>query len=137
MTSEQLIGILWDKVISWVGLPVQITGDRDTRLTADRERALAKGLSVRLALSASYRPQTDGSTERFNRTFLSKVRTCCHSILSHGIVSCLLCCMLTTIQCILPQDIHHISCYVVGTLSTKGSPCFSKLLLLILTLMPS
>jgi hypothetical protein len=41
-------------------------------------RALAKGVSVRLALSASYRPQTDGSTERFIRTFLSMLRTCCH-----------------------------------------------------------
>jgi hypothetical protein len=78
MTSAQLIDILWDKVFSWVGLPVQIIGDRDTRLTADRMRALAKGLCVRLALSASYRPQTDGSTERFNRTFLSMIRTCCH-----------------------------------------------------------
>jgi hypothetical protein len=41
-------------------------------------RALAKELTVRLALSASYRPQTDGSKECFNRTLLSMLRTSCH-----------------------------------------------------------
>jgi hypothetical protein len=76
MSSQQLIDILYEKVFSWVGLPVRIVGDRDTRLTADKMRALCKGLSIKLALSASYRPQTDGSTERFNRTFLSMLRTC-------------------------------------------------------------
>lgn len=78
MTSQKLIDILYEHVFSWVGLPVRIIGDRDTRLTADRMRALCKGLHVKLALSASYRPQTDGSTERFNRTFLSMLRTCCN-----------------------------------------------------------
>ena len=80
MTTNQLIEILWSKVFSWVGLPVKIVGDRDSRLTASSMRALAKALSVRLALSASYRPQTDGSTERFNRTFITMLRTCCHQM---------------------------------------------------------
>lgn len=78
MSTATLIALLWEKVFSWVGLPIKIVGDRDTRLTASNMRALAKGLTVRLALSASYRPQTDGSTERFNRTFLTMLRTCCH-----------------------------------------------------------
>ena len=56
MTCAQLITLLWDKVFSWAGLPARIIGDRDTRLTAKQMRALAKGLNVRLALSASYRP---------------------------------------------------------------------------------
>jgi hypothetical protein len=38
-------------------------------------RALTKALYIRLSLSASYRPQTDGSTVRFNRTFLTMLRT--------------------------------------------------------------
>jgi hypothetical protein len=70
MSTQKLIDILYENVFSWVGLPVRIVGDRDTRLTADKMRAFCKGLSVRLALSASYRPQTDGSSERFNLTFL-------------------------------------------------------------------
>jgi transposase InsO family protein len=78
MTTNKLIDVLWDRVLSWIGLPVKIVGDRDSRLTASAMRALATGLTTRLALSASYRPQTDGFTERFNRTFLSMIRTCCH-----------------------------------------------------------
>jgi hypothetical protein len=78
MTTNKLIDVLWERAFSWIGLPVKIVGDRDTWLTASATRALAKGLSVRLALSASYRPQTDESTERFNRTFLTMLLTCCH-----------------------------------------------------------
>jgi transposase InsO family protein len=36
--------------------------------------ALCKQLRIWLSLSASYRPQTDGQTERFNRTFMSLLR---------------------------------------------------------------
>jgi hypothetical protein len=75
MNTTQLIDLLWNRVFSWVGLPVKIVGDRDTRLTASQMRALTKELRIRLSLSASYRPQTDGSTERFNRTFLTMLRT--------------------------------------------------------------
>jgi hypothetical protein len=77
MTTNKLIDVLWEREFPWIGLPVTIVGDR-TRLTASAMRALAKGLSARLALSASYRPQTDGSTERVNQTSLSLLRTCCH-----------------------------------------------------------
>jgi transposase InsO family protein len=77
MTTEKLIDCLWNKVFSWVGLPVKIVGDRDTRVTASSMRALAQGVTMCLALSASYRPQTDGSTERFNRTLLTMLQTCC------------------------------------------------------------
>ena len=78
MKSKQLAEILWDKVFSWIGLPIKIVGDRDTRLTASTMRSLCAQLDVRLALSASYRPQTDGSTERFNRTFKVMLQTACH-----------------------------------------------------------
>jgi transposase InsO family protein len=71
MTTKQLIDTLWARLFTIVGLPAKIIGDRDTRLTADAVRALCKQLRIRLSLSAAYRPQTDGQTERFNRTFMS------------------------------------------------------------------
>jgi transposase InsO family protein len=37
-------------------------------------RALCKQLRILLSLSAAYRPQTDGQTEIFNRTFMSLPR---------------------------------------------------------------
>ena len=88
MTTNQLIELLWKHVFSWCGAPLRIIGDRDTRLTSSRMKALVKGLGAKLALSAGYHPaklalsagyhpQTDGSTERFNRTFLTMLRICC------------------------------------------------------------
>jgi hypothetical protein len=60
MTTQMLVGTLYTRVFSWVGLPSKILGDRDSRLTASQMRALIKGLSVKLNLSVAYRPQTDG-----------------------------------------------------------------------------
>ena len=77
MTTNQFIELLWRHVFSWCGAPLRIIGDRDTRLTSSRMKALVKGLGAKLALSAGYHPQTDGSTERFNRTFLTMLRICC------------------------------------------------------------
>jgi hypothetical protein len=74
MTTKQLVDTLWASLFTLVGLPTKIIGDRDTRLTADAMRALCKQLRIRLSLSAAYRPQTDGQTERFNRTFMSLLR---------------------------------------------------------------
>jgi hypothetical protein len=69
MSTKDLIDLLWERVFSWVGLPMGIIGDRyrDTRLTADQMRALARALQVRLRLSVAYHPQTDGATEVFHR----------------------------------------------------------------------
>jgi hypothetical protein len=79
MTTSQLVEHLWKHVLSWAGLPAKINGDRDTRLRSSTMRHFLKVLNVKLALSASYRPQTDGSTERVNCTFLTMLRTCCRN----------------------------------------------------------
>jgi transposase InsO family protein len=75
MNATQLADHLFTRVFSWVGFPQEIVGDRDTRLTASQMRKLKRQLNVRLKLSVAYHPQTDGSTERFNRTFLQMLRT--------------------------------------------------------------
>lgn len=73
MTTSMLIDLLYEHVFSWTGLPLSIVGDRDTRLTSRMMTSLCKGLKVKRSLSAAYRPQIDGSTERFNGTFLKTV----------------------------------------------------------------
>lgn len=44
MNTEELCDVLFQKVFSWIGLPLSILGDRDTRLTAKQmRRALDSG----------------------------------------------------------------------------------------------
>jgi hypothetical protein len=126
MTSAQLIDMLWDKVFSWVGLPVQIIGDRDTRLTADRMRALKLAsllkvlvyvlpslhliapvlMEVMSALTKHYfyasylLPEAAGTKGSWDRESPSL-------LYDHN----------NTAKLLL-QDIHHTFCYLVETLST-------------------
>jgi hypothetical protein len=65
---------MWRKVFSWIGLPESITGDRDSRLTAPRMRALSKFLGMKLKSSVAYHPQTDCNSERFHGTMLQMLR---------------------------------------------------------------
>ena len=74
MGSDDLCKVLYDKVFSWVGLPLKTLGDRDTRLRASQMRALCKNLGVRLMMSTAYHPQTDGQSENFHKTFLSVLK---------------------------------------------------------------
>jgi hypothetical protein len=59
---------LWKHVLSWVGLPAYVTGERDSRITVSESRKLFRYIVVQIKLSVAYRPQTDGQTERFDRT---------------------------------------------------------------------
>jgi hypothetical protein len=61
MTTTGLLDLLWEKLFCWIGLPLSITGDRDTRLTASQMRALTARLQVRMRVSVAYHPQTDGA----------------------------------------------------------------------------
>jgi hypothetical protein len=74
MDTDALCDILWKHVFSWTGLPHSILGDRDSRLTAKKMRALCSFLGTRLINSTAYHPQTDGQTENFNRILITALR---------------------------------------------------------------
>jgi hypothetical protein len=74
MDTQGLCKVLWQRVFSWIGLPLSILGDRHTRLAAKRMRALCQFLGTRLIHSSAYHPQTDGQTENFNRTLIIALR---------------------------------------------------------------
>jgi transposase InsO family protein len=74
MNTADLCDCLFEHVFSWVGLPLSIVGDRDSRLTASQIRYLTKFLGLKLKLSTAYHPQTDGETERFHSTLLQMLR---------------------------------------------------------------
>jgi len=61
----------------WVrvhGVPNEIISDRDARFTARFWKALWKELGTKLSMSTAYHPQSDGQTERANRTLEEMLR---------------------------------------------------------------
>jgi len=56
------------------GLPSSIISDRDPRFTAGLWKEVFKALGVKLAMGSAYHPQTDGQTERVNRTLEAGLR---------------------------------------------------------------
>ncbi len=56
------------------GMPTTIIADRDARWSGNFWKAMCDHLGTRLALSTAYHPQTDGQTERTNRTVEEMLR---------------------------------------------------------------
>jgi len=77
-TAMDIADHILKDVIRLHGLPISIVSDRDPRFTAKAWKEFWDSLNVRLDFSTAYRPQTDGQTERENRTLESVLR-------SHGL----------------------------------------------------
>jgi len=61
----------------WVkdfGLPDTLVTDRDTRFTGNFWRALMDNAAIKHCKTTAYHPQTDGQTERVNRSLLAYLR---------------------------------------------------------------
>jgi len=56
------------------GLPKTIVSDRDKLFLSNFWRELHRLLGVKIQLSTSYHPQTDGATERANKTIIESIR---------------------------------------------------------------
>lgn len=68
VTAPELAHIFFDNVIRYHGIPTSIVSDRDPRFTSHFWRSLWKQLGTHLRMSTAFHPQTDGQTERANRT---------------------------------------------------------------------
>src|SRR5947209_10264688 len=68
ITAPETARVFIDSVFKLHGLPQVIVCDRDARFTSNFWQALFKLLNTRLAMSTAFHPQTDGQTERTNRT---------------------------------------------------------------------
>lgn len=73
-TASDLAQIVMREVIRHHGLPKSIVSDRDPRFIAHFWDCLWKLLGTHLAKSTSYHPQSDGQTERDNRTLIEMLR---------------------------------------------------------------
>ena len=73
-TAEDLAKVVLSGVVKYHGLPEVIISDRDTRFTGHFWQAIFSRLGVQSKLSTAYHPQTDGITERLNRTLEQGLR---------------------------------------------------------------
>jgi transposase InsO family protein len=67
-TAVQLAHVLKDRLIRDHGIPKTIISDRDKLFTSNYWATLMAEIGIKRKLSTAYHPQTDGQTERTNRT---------------------------------------------------------------------
>lgn len=75
-SAVDLAAVFFNAVYRHHGLPSVIVSDRDSRFTSKFWQHLFKLCGTRLAMSTAFHPQTDGQTERANRTLLEALRAC-------------------------------------------------------------
>jgi transposase InsO family protein len=73
-TAEQLGHVLKDRVFRYHGIPKTIISDRDKLFTSNYWATLMAAIGTQRKLSTAYHPQTDGQTERTNRTMKTYLR---------------------------------------------------------------
>ena len=74
-TAQEVFALLDRFVLANHDTPRQIISDRDTRFTSHFWEDMWAGMSTQLKRSTSFHPQTDGTTERCNRTLIEQLRS--------------------------------------------------------------
>ena len=74
VSAPQLAEIFFNIIFRLHGMPTTIISDRDSKFTSSFWQELFRRCGTKLALSTAFHPQTDGQTERQNRTFVQMLR---------------------------------------------------------------
>ncbi len=74
ITAPGTAQLLFDNVVKLHGLPIRIISDRDPRFTSSFWKQLWNQLGTKLKMSTAYHPQSDGQTERTNKTLEEQLR---------------------------------------------------------------
>jgi len=74
VTAEELAVVFFDNWYCKNGLPSDIVCDRDKLFVSRFWQALTKLTGVKMKMSSSYHPETDGSSERSNKTVNQMLR---------------------------------------------------------------
>jgi len=74
VTADQVAHLFFNNIWKLHGLPHSIISDRDSKFTSDFWKTLWLLLGTKLKMSTAYSPQTDGQTERINRTLEEYIR---------------------------------------------------------------
>ena len=75
VTAPKLARLYIDNVFKLHGLPKAIVSDKDPRFTSNFWRAVMARIKCSQAMSTARHPQTDGQTERANRTLKEMLRS--------------------------------------------------------------
>ena len=74
--ASDIAELIFDSVYKLHGLPERIISDRDSLFTSKFWKRLHRLLNTELRMSSAFHPQTDGATERANRTMTQMIRQC-------------------------------------------------------------
>jgi hypothetical protein len=74
--ARQMAELMFEEIYKHHGLPNSIISDRDVLFTSTFWEHLHQLLGTQLRMSSAYHPQTDGATERANRTVTQMLRQC-------------------------------------------------------------
>jgi hypothetical protein len=74
VTAKGTASLVYQHVFRLHGVPKSTVSDRDVRFTSHFWQALHEQLGTKLRMSTAYHPQTDGLTERLNRTMQQMLR---------------------------------------------------------------
>ena len=73
-TAQDVFGLLGARWMAYFGAPKAIISDRDARFTSKFWEHLWNGMRAELKRSTAFHPQTDGQTERANRTLIEGLK---------------------------------------------------------------
>jgi hypothetical protein len=73
-TAKDIAVLVYKSWYRHFGLPKAITSDRDKLFTSNFWKELHKRIKVSLRMSTSFHPETDGSSERSNKTMIEALR---------------------------------------------------------------
>jgi hypothetical protein len=74
LTAEELAVVFFDEWYCENGLPLEIVSDRDKLFTSKFWKCLHEITGVKLKMSTAFHPQTDGASERTNKTLNQCIR---------------------------------------------------------------
>lgn len=74
--ARQVAELVFAEVYKHHGLPKTIVSDRDVLFTSEFWKHLNDLIGTKLKMSSAYHPESDGSTERANRTVNQMIRQC-------------------------------------------------------------
>lgn len=77
-TAKNIAELVFSEVYKLHGLPKRIISDRDVLFTSHFWQHVHRLIRSKLNMSSAYHPESDGSTERANRTLTTMIRQCIH-----------------------------------------------------------